>query len=49
MSPHGIKPQEKANIIEEMNGGEEKMRAVKEEVEKLLDIGFIKEIMYPTW
>ncbi|RDX84949.1 Retrovirus-related Pol polyprotein from transposon 17.6, partial [Mucuna pruriens] len=29
--------------------GEEKSRAIKEEIEKLLKVGFIREVRYPEW
>ncbi|RDX71121.1 hypothetical protein CR513_49567, partial [Mucuna pruriens] len=29
--------------------GEEKRRAIKEETEKLLNAGFIREVRYPEW
>jgi hypothetical protein len=28
---------------------EEKVKAVKSEVQRLLDVGFIREVKYPQW
>ncbi|RDX83445.1 Retrovirus-related Pol polyprotein, partial [Mucuna pruriens] len=44
-----IKPGAKPIAQKKRKQGEEKRAAIKEEVEKLLAVGFVREVQYPTW
>ncbi|RDX77902.1 hypothetical protein CR513_41904, partial [Mucuna pruriens] len=44
-----ISPKSRPIAQKERKLGEEKRRAVREETRKLLVVGFIREIQYPTW
>ncbi|RDY12155.1 hypothetical protein CR513_03082, partial [Mucuna pruriens] len=44
-----IKPGSKPVVQKKRKQGEEKRAAIKEEVEKLLAAGFVREVQYPTW
>ncbi|RDX66812.1 hypothetical protein CR513_54381, partial [Mucuna pruriens] len=44
-----IKPGSKPIVQKKRKQGEEKRAAIKEEVEKLLAAGFVREVQYPTW
>jgi len=44
-----VNPSVKLVVQRKRNIGEERRKAVEEEVKKLVDVRFISEIKYPTW
>ena len=49
MPPSGVGCNHQASVSERVKDGEERRRAIEDEVGKLVRVGFIQEIKYPAW